>query len=134
MHQEIYKAQNLSMKDLTEKEEEVMRKLWTSQEMTARQVWEMYPEPRPHFNTVSTFIHILEKKGWVKHRPIGNTNLYSAVVSQEEVGKRSLKNVITKFFKGSVTGMISALLQEEKLSDEQIKDLIEMVESNKESK
>lgn len=119
------------MKELTEKEEEVMRKLWTAPEMTARQIWELYDDPRPHFNTVSTFIHILEKKGWVKHRTIGNTNLYSAIISQEEVGKKSLKNLFANFFKGSVTGLVSALLQEEKLSDEQIRELIEMVESKK---
>ena len=119
------------MKELTEKEEEVMRKLWTAPEMTARQIWELYDDPRPHFNTVSTFIHILEKKGWVKHRTIGNTNLYSAIISQEEVGKKSLKNLFANFFKGSVTGIVSALLQEEKLSDEQIRELIEMVESKK---
>lgn len=119
------------MKELTEKEEEVMRKLWTAPEMTARQIWELYDDPRPHFNTVSTFIHILEKKGWVRHRTIGNTNLYSAIISQEEVGKKSLKNLFANFFKGSVTGLVSALLQEEKLSDEQIRELIEMVESKK---
>ena len=119
------------MKELTEKEEEVMRKLWTAPEMTARQIWELYDDPRPHFNTVSTFIHILEKKGWVRHRNIGNTNLYSAIISQEEVGKKSLENLFANFFKGSVTGLVSALLQEEKLSDEQIRELIEMVESKK---
>ena len=122
------------MKELTEKEEEVMRKLWTAPEMTARQIWELYDDPRPHFNTVSTFIHILEKKGWVRHRTIGNTNLYSAIISQEEVGKKSLKNLFANFFKGSVTGLVSALLQEEKLSDEQIRELIEMVESKKNQK
>ena len=63
------------MKPLTEKEEEIMRKLWTKDEMIAREVWEMYPEPRPHFNTVATFLRILENKGWVNHRPIGNPHL-----------------------------------------------------------
>ena len=119
------------MKNLTEKEEEVMRKLWTKDEMIAREVWELYPEPRPHFNTVTTFLRILEQKGWVKHRPIGNTNLYSAVVSKEEVGKKSLKDLVMKFFNGSVTGIVNALLKEEKLSDEEIKELIDLVNNKK---
>lgn len=119
------------MKPLTEKEEEVMMKLWNKDEMIAREVWEMYPEPRPHFNTVTTFLRILEQKGWVKHRTIGNTNLYRAVVSEEEVGNRSLKSVLTKFFNGSVKGMVNALLKEEKLSDEEIQELIDLVENKK---
>lgn len=120
------------MKPLTEKEEEVMRKLWNKNEMIAREVWDQYPEPRPHFNTVLTFLRILEQKGWVKHRTIGNTNLYSAIVSKEEVGKKSLKNLIQNFFNGSVAGMVNALLKDENLSEEEIKELIELVQ-NKET-
>ena len=119
------------MKPLTEKEEEVMRKLWNKNEMIAREVWDQYPEPRPHFNTVLTFLRILEQKGWVKHRTIGNTNLYSAIVSKEEVGKNSLKNLIKNFFNGSVAGMVNTLLKDENLSDEEIKELIELVKNKK---
>lgn len=119
------------MKQLTEKEEELMRKLWTKDEMIAREVWEMYPEPRPHFNTVATFLRILEQKGWVKHRPIGNTNLYRAAVSEEEFGRKSLKSIISKFFNGSMAGMVSSLLKDENLSKSQIDELIEIVENRK---
>lgn len=119
------------MKPLTEKEEEVMRKLWVKEEMIAREIWEQYPEPRPHFNTVLTFLRILEQKGWVKHRTIGNTNLYSAIVSREEVGKSSLKTLIKNFFNGSAAGMVNALLKDENLNDEEIKELIELVENKK---
>lgn len=119
------------MKQLTEKEEEVMRKLWTKDEMIAREIWEQYTEPRPHFNTLLTFLRILEQKGWVKHRTIGNTNLYSAIVSREEVGKNSIKNLIKNFFNGSAAGMVNALLKEEKLSDDEIKELIELIQNKK---
>lgn len=119
------------MKHLTEKEEEVMRKLWSKDEMIAREVWEQYPDPRPHFNTVLTFLRILEQKGWVKHRSIGNTNLYRAVVSREEVGKNSLKDLIKKFFNGSAAGIVNALLKDENISSEEIKEMIDLVENKK---
>ena len=119
------------MKQLTEKEEEVMRKLWTKEEMIAREVWEQYNEPRPHFNTVLTFLRILEQKGWVKHRTIGNTNLYSAIVSREEVGKSSLKTLIENFFNGSAAGLVNALIKDENLSEKEIKELIDLVENKK---
>lgn len=116
------------MKQLTEKEEELMRKLWGKEEVIARDLWESYPEPRPHFNTIATFLRILEQKGWVKHRTIGNTNLYRASVTEEEFGRRSLKSIISKFFKGSLTGMVSTLLKEEKLTEEEIRELKRIID------
>ena len=115
------------MKQLTVKEEELMHKLWTREEMTARELMEMYPEPRPHVNTISTFLRILEEKGWVKHRTIGTTNLYKATYSEEEMGHKSMKSVVSKFFKGSLAGMISALIQREELTQEEINELRELV-------
>lgn len=119
------------MKQLTDREEEVMRKLWTKDEMIAREIWEMYPEPRPHFNTVATFLRILEQKGWVKHRPIGNTHLYRAAFSEEEMGRKSLKSIASKFFKGSMAGMVSSLLNDEELTKEEIAELKKIVEDSK---
>lgn len=108
-----------------------MRKLWNKDEMIAREVWEQYSEPRPHFNTVLTFLRILEQKGWVKHRTIGNTNLYSAIVSREEVGSSSLKTLIKNFFNGSAAGLVNALLKDENLSEAEIKELIDLVENKR---
>lgn len=116
------------MKQLTEKEEELMRKLWEKGDTIARELWESYPEPRPHFNTVTTFLRILEQKGWVKHKTIGNTNLYCALVSEEEFGRKSLRSIISKFFNGSLTGMVSSLLKEEKLSEKEINELKRIIE------
>lgn len=119
------------MKQLTEKEEELMRKLWNQGEVIARDLWESYPEPRPHFNTITTFLRILEQKGWVKHKTIGNTNLYSAKLSEEEFGNKSLKSIVSKFFKGSLVGMVSSLLKEEKLTEKEIRELMNLIEAKK---
>ena len=119
------------MKALTEKEEDLMKKLWTKNEAIARELWEMYEEPRPHFNTIATFLRILEQKGWVTHRTIGNTNLYKATVSEEEFGKKSIRSIASKFFKGSVATMVSSLLKEEELSDAEITELLELVNNKK---
>lgn len=117
------------MKHLTSKEEEVMKKLWTRDEMTAREIMEMYPEPRPHVNTISTFLRILEEKGLVKHRAIGTTNLYRASLSEEEMGYKSMKSIISKFFRGSMTSMISSLIKNEGLNEEEIGELRKLVNS-----
>lgn len=122
------------MKQLTEKEEELMKILWEKEgEVIAREVWEAYPEPRPHFNTVATFLRILENKGWVSHRPIGNTNLYKAIYSKEEFGRKSLASIISKFFNGSLTGMVSSLIKDEDVTPEDIKEIRKIIEEKKKS-
>lgn len=118
---------NANYRPLTVKEKEMMEKLWTREEMTAREIMELYPEPRPHINTVSTYLKVLEDKGWVKHRPIGTTNLYRAALTEKELGHKSLKSVVSQFFNNSMKSMISQLIQEEDLSDEELEELKEMI-------
>lgn len=121
------------MKELTPKEEEVLRKLWSEGEMTPRQVHESFDEPRPHFNTVATYLRILEQKGWVVKSPIAGTHLftYRAKMNEEEVGRNSLKGIVTRFFNGSVAGMISSLLNDKDLTDDELQELIDLVNHKK---
>ena len=50
-------------KILTEKETEIMNMLWERGPMFVKEMLVMYPDPKPHFNTVSTLVRILEDKG-----------------------------------------------------------------------
>ena len=119
------------MKQLTEKEESVMKRLWMLEgEVIARDIWNKFPEPRPNFCTLVSYLRILEQKGLVKHRPIGNTNLYRALVSKEDFGKKSLKSAISKFFNGSLAGMVSSLLKNEELDHKEINELLDLVEKD----
>ncbi|MDD3541564.1 BlaI/MecI/CopY family transcriptional regulator, partial [Petrimonas mucosa] len=61
------------MMRLTEKEEEVMQILWDKGPLFVREILEVYPEPKPHYNTVSTVIRVLEEKNFVSHKAYGNT-------------------------------------------------------------
>ena len=61
---------------LTEKEEEVMQILWDKGPLFVREILEVYPEPKPHYNTVSTVIRVLEEKNFVSHKAYGNTYQY----------------------------------------------------------
>ena len=106
----------------------MMKKLWTRKEMTAREIMELYPEPRPHINTVSTYLKVLEDKGWVKHRPIGTTNLYRAALTEREMGHKSLKTVVSQFFKGSMAGLISELVTKEDLSNKELQELKDIID------
>ncbi len=117
--------------ELTEKEEELMKFFWQHGPLFVREIVELYDEPRPHFNTISTFVRNLEAKGYVAHKEFGKTYQYYAVAQVEDYRRRSLGNVIKDFFNNSYLGAVSALVEEEKLSLEELKELIEKVERGK---
>ena len=117
------------MKTLSRKEEEIMGFFWEKGPLYVKQMLEFYDEPRPHFNTVSTFVRGLEVKGFVGHRVQGNTHQYYAIVSREEYKKKTLKGVISKWFNNSYLGVVSSLVKEEEISVEELKELIREVEN-----
>lgn len=96
--------------------------------MFVRELQELYEEPRPHFNTLSTYVRMLEEKGYISHKAFGSSYQYYATVSREEFHKRTLKGVISKYFNNSYLGMVSSLVKEEEISLDELKELIRMVE------
>lgn len=118
------------MKQLTEKEEELMHFFWERGPMYVKQIVELYPDPKPHFNTISTFVRALEQKGYVGHEQYGNTYRYHAEVSREEYSCKTLRSVMRRYFDNSLSGVVSALFKDEDLSDDEIRDLIKQVREN----
>lgn len=115
------------MKRLTEREEELMEILWNKGPMFVREIIELLPEPKPHFNTVSTFVRLLESKGFVKHTKFGSSYRYEAAVSREDFSRSTLKDVVDRYFGSSLKASVSALFHEENLSDDELRSLIETV-------
>ena len=69
-----------------------------------RELVEMAPEPKPHFNTLSTMVRALEAKGYLSHKAFGGTYQYFPIVSESEFSRRTLGNVISRYFENSYTG------------------------------
>ena len=116
------------MQRLTAKEEEIMSFFWDKGPLFVKQIHESYPEPRPHYNTLSTIVRGLEDKGFVGYTAYGNTHQYHALVTKEEYHRHSLKNVIARYFDNSYRRAVSALIEEEALSIDELKSLISNVE------
>lgn len=117
------------MEKLTAKEEELMHYFWKHGALFVRDLVELSSEPKPHFNTLSTFVRTLEGKGYLAHKVFGNTFQYYAVVSEEEFSRRSLGCVIRRYFKNSYLNAVSALVEEEKISVDDLQKLIRQIES-----
>ena len=117
------------MKTLSAREEEIMGFFWEKGPLFVKEIVGLYDEPRPHFNTLSTFVRALEEKGYLSHQAFGNTYQYYAVVSRDEFKKKTLKSVISKYFNNSYLGVVSSLVKEEEISLSELKELIREVEN-----
>lgn len=116
---------------LTEKEAEIMQRLWSEGPQTIRELLATYPDPKPHFNTVSTIVRILIDKGFVAH--VGERNnafTYGATVESNVLRGRSLAQLVRNYFNNSYRSVVSALVEDEKISVEELREIIDMVERN----
>ena len=120
-----------SLQKLTEKEEEVMTFFWQKVKLAIRDVVALYPEPQPHFNTISTYVHILERKGYLSREKAGNSLIYSPAVELDDYRKSTMKGVIRRFFDNSYMKIVSTFVHDEQISVEELKELIKIVEQNK---
>ena len=117
------------MQKLTRREEELMHCFWKRGPLFVKDLVALSPEPKPHFNTLSTMVRALETKGYVAHTPFGSTYQYYPVVSEEEFSRSTLGSVISRYFENSYLGAVSALVDEEKISVDELRELIDRIET-----
>ena len=117
------------MKHLTNREEEIMQFFWEKGPMFVKELIELFSNSKPHYNTVSTMVRGLEEKGFLNHEQFGNTYRYFAIISREEFSNSSIKNLVSKYFNASYSSVVSMFVEEQKISTEEIKELIRQTES-----
>ncbi|MBU2020206.1 MAG: BlaI/MecI/CopY family transcriptional regulator [Bacteroidetes bacterium] len=94
------------MERLTPSEEQVMLRLWKLQKAAIKDIVELYPDPRPAYNTTSTIIRILERKKFVKHKPVGRGYIYMPRISKESYREYLVSYCLEKYFDGEKSDMI----------------------------
>jgi BlaI family penicillinase repressor len=72
------------MERLTPAEEKVMLRLWSLEKAAVKDIVALYDQPRPAYNTISTIVRILEKKKFIKHKPVSRGHIYSPRISKED--------------------------------------------------
>ncbi len=115
------------MKELTRAEEQIMQILWELGKAFVKDIILALPDPKPAYNTVSTIVRIMEKKGFVDHNAFGKTHEYYPLVTKDEYTKLFMRNFVRKYFQDSYPDMVSFFAQDRKLSLtdlEEIKDMI----------
>ena len=116
------------MEKLTNKEEEIMHILWKLEKAFVKNVMAEIKDEKPHYNTLSTIIRNLEDKGYVSHTAYGKTHQYYPIVKKEDYRKQFMSTAIDNYFNNSYKNMVSFFAKEEKISVEELKEIIALIE------
>ena len=117
-------------KTLTKAEEEIMQALWQLDKAFVKDIVDLLPAPKPHYNTVSTIIKILCDKGFVGFESFGKSNRYYPLVQKDEYSKKTMNQFVSKYFNGSFAGMLSFFALEKDIT---VQDLESILKELKES-
>ena len=119
------------MQKLTNKEEEVMKVLWMKKKAFIKEILAEFASSRPHYNTLSTIVRNLENKGYVGHEAFGNTHRYYPLVTKKAYRKKFINSTITDYYENSYKSLVSFFAKEEKISVEDLKEIIELIQRKK---
>lgn len=113
--------------ELTRAELEIMQILWNRGSGFVNDILEALPEPKPAYNTVSTVVRILEKKGYVEHKAYGKSHEYYPIVDRDSYTQGFMSSVLNNFFGGSASRMVSFLSSNKSISMEEADEIMKLL-------
>lgn len=122
------------MKELTKAEDQVMQILWKLKKAFVNDILVQLPAPKPAYNTVSTIVRILETKGFIDHKAYGKTHEYFPLIAKESYTRFYLNNMMKGHFDGSLHKLVSFFAHENKLSVNDIDELLKQLREIKKEK
>lgn len=119
----------MKIEKLTPQEEEVMIYFWKLGPSFIRDVLIEMPEPKPPYTSVASVVRNLEKKKFLSPLKVGNTIQYHPKVKENDYTSESLGKVVENYFTGSYKEMVSFFVRDHKLSKDELKDLLDIIEN-----
>lgn len=116
---------------LTKAEEQIMQALWGIGEGFTKDIIDQLPEPKPHYNTVSTILKILTEKEFVTVENISKSHLYKPAVLKDAYSKQSMKRFIKSYFDGSFSNMLSFFAKEKDISVTELEEVLKGIKKTK---
>ncbi|MBD9178893.1 MAG: BlaI/MecI/CopY family transcriptional regulator [Odoribacter splanchnicus] len=118
-------------RELTKAELQIMQVLWKKERAFVNEIREEMSDPRPAYNTISTVLRVLVEKEFVSYQSYGKTYQYFPLVNREDYMERYMSGVVNNFFSGSVKAVVSFFARKEKLSSDEIDEIIDILNENK---
>ena len=119
---------------LTPKEEELLQVLWRLQKAFVKEIVAELPKPHPHYNTVSTIVRKMVEKGFVGYESFGNTHRYYPLVSKKTYTENFMQKALRNYFDNSYKNMVSFFAKEQKISADELREIIDLIENQNQEK
>jgi len=119
------------MEELTKAEERIMQVLWKLQKAFVKDIIdELDDEPKPPYNTISSIVRLLEKKGYVNYKAYGKTYEYFPSITKDHYAKTTFSKLFSGYFDNSPASLLSFMVKEEKLSEKDIEEIKQLINQN----
>jgi predicted transcriptional regulator len=116
---------------LTKMEFQIMSILWDiNHSACGWDILNRFDEPKPAYTTIATYLKVLYEKGYVdffKNKGEGKTHMYVAKVTRAEYTRQTMQDMKKNLFDGSLKSMFSFFVTEEKLTEEDISELLRII-------
>ena len=116
---------------LAQREEQIMQVFWVLEKAFIKEIIPHLPDPKPHYNSVATSVKILEDKGFLDHSVVGNIYQYFPVISKEDYQSHAMKDIVSKYFQNSYPRMLAFFAKQQKLSEGEMKEILQIIKSSK---
>jgi len=114
---------------------QLMQVLWDRQQATARELTDEMSKSAPiAHSTVQTLLKRLEIKGAIKHKTDGRTFVFMPALGQEDVQLSAVKDMFRSVFRGSASLLVAHLIEHESISQDELKQLRELIDSKSKEK
>ena len=121
----------MEIRSLTRAEEEVMLILWEMEKGFVKDILAEMPEPKPAYNTVSTIIRILEKKGIVGYHAYGKTHEYYPLISKEDYKKHEMEQLMGNYFENSLSELVSFFVKDKNVNTRELNEILAIINQKK---
>ena len=109
-----------------------MRVLWDLGEGNVTQVHQLLSKDKAHaYTTIATMLKKMEGRKLLNHRVEGRTFIYFPIVKESDVTRNMTDDLVDRLFKGSLSEMVSHLLQSREVSAKELKKLEELIAKQK---
>jgi len=120
------------MEKLSIQEEEAMRWIWQLEPCFIKDVLAKYKDPKPPYTTLASVFKNLERKKFIKAKHYGNVYEYAVLILESDYKRAFMSGVVQNYFENSYKEMVSFFAKEQKISPDDLQDIIRMIQEGKE--
>ncbi len=115
------------MQKLAKREAQIMQIIWELERASIKEIVDRLPEPRPHYNSVSTMVKLLKSKGFVGEEKLGRAYTYFAAVPKEDYQEEVVDEVVKGFFDNSPMKLVNYFAKEQKLDAADLERILKII-------